>query len=521
MLKRTGMATRNTPILVFVLSEASPVLVQRWIDAGKLPFLGRMAREGCAGTLENCAPLITNQMFADLYTGRRAQHHGIFDFVQKDGDGRFRETNLEMIGCDTLWDVIEQNRRTCGMVNLPLNWPPKSLNGYMISGQDSPSVDRGIASPPDLYDALIRKFGRYHLKDIFPGGRSKRDYLELFPKEIDWQSDVLAELITRHPCDFFMTFFSATAMAQHYFWSDMEGAQKEDRYSDLIESVYRRLDTQLSRLSRLAGPDARIFVVSECGAGPLKAGVNINAWLQNQGLLKYLRPDHDGRYRTRALSAAMGAAKRHLPESIKSFLIRQLPGLKVGAESFMLVSDVDWSKTTAYSRGKEGSIFVNLAGREPNGIIPAEEYSRVVERVAAQLSQLTDPGTGQPAVKKVYRREELYPGCTNPGAPDLTVEWVNSMYMPMEANRRSDQVFGPRWRANMKWPTSGSHRRKGIFFAQGPGIDANFRVNDAQLLDLFPTWLRMLEIPVPDDLPGRALEFCCRDAVRIMEGSAP
>jgi predicted AlkP superfamily phosphohydrolase/phosphomutase len=515
------MPGKSSPILVFVLSEASPVLAQRLIDAGKLPFLGRMARAGCAGTLESCTPQITMKMFADLYTGRRAQQHGIFDCAQRDSHGRFRETNREMIGCDTLWDVIDQNRRTCGMVNLPLTWPPQSLNGYMISGQDSPIVDRCIASPPDLYDALTRKFGRYRLKDIFPGGRSKQDYLQLFPKEIDWQSDVLAELITRHPCDFFMAFFSATAMAQHYFWSDMEGMHTDDPYSDLIASVYRRLDTQLARLAQLAGPEARIFVISECGAGPLKAGVNINAWLQSQGFLQYLRPDHDARYLTRALSAAIGTAKRHLPESIKSFLIRQLPGLKAGAESYMAVSDVDWGTTTAYSRGKEGAIFVNLAGREPNGIVSAEQYSQVVDRIVEQLSQLVDPGTKSPAVKKVHHREELFPGCANPGAPDLVVEWVNGMYMPMEANRQSNQVFGPRWRANMNWPTSGSHRPKGIFFAQGPGIDAGYRVSDAQILDLFPTWLRMLEIPVPGDLPGAVLEFCCRDTVQAMERSAP
>ena len=123
-------------------------------------------------------------------------------------------------------------------------------------------------------------------------------------------------------------------------------------------------------------------------------------------------------------------------------------------------------------------------------------------------------------------------------SPVLAQRWIDAGKLPflgrmarakrnhhcralLEANRQSNQVFGPRWRANMKWPTSGSHRRKGIFFAQGPGIDANYRVNDAQILDLFPTWLRMLEIPVPGDLPGGVLEFCCRDAVQIMEGSAP
>jgi predicted AlkP superfamily phosphohydrolase/phosphomutase len=512
---------RKNPVLVFVLSEASPVLVQKWLDAGKLPFLDGMAQRGCAGTMESGIPLITSQMFADLYTGRRAQQHGIFDFSQKDCHGYFRETNREMIGCETIWDVIEQNHGTCGIVNLPLTWPPKSMNGYMISGQESPVVDRSIASPPELYDALVRRFGRYHLKDIFPGGRGKQDYLELFPREIDRQSAVLAELITRHPCDFFMAFFGATAMAQHYFWSDMDVADEDDPYGRLIESVYRRIDSQLARLAQLAGPDARIFVISECGAGPLESGVNINAWLKGQGFLHYLRPDSDARYRTRALSSAIGVAKKHLPEGIKSILVRQFPGLKASAESYMAVSDIDWSRTTAYSRGKEGTIFVNLAGREPSGIVSTEHYPAVVDRIVEELGRLMDPGTGRPAVSRAYRRDELYPGCTDPGAPDIVVEWVNGRYMPMEANRQSDQVFGPRWRANMKWPTSGSHRRKGILFAQGPGIDAGYRVTDARIADLFPTWLRMLDIPVQGDLPGRVLEFCCRHSAKAMQGAAP
>jgi predicted AlkP superfamily phosphohydrolase/phosphomutase len=514
------MPARNTPILVFVLSEASPVLAQGWINAGKLPFLAQMAQSGCAGTLQSNVPLITAQLFADLFTGQRAQHHGIFDFVQRNSRGRFHEVTREVIGCKTIWDMIDENGRTCGAVNLPLTWPPQTLNGYMISGQDSPTVNRAIASPPDLYDSLTTKLGRYRLKDIFPGGRSKQDYLKLFPEEIDWQSDVLAELITHHPCDFFMAFLGATAMAQHYFWADMDAAERNDPYAGMIESVYQRLDSQLARLARLAGPEARVFVISECGAGPLKSGVNINAWLKHQGFLYYRRSDQSTRFRTRALAAAVDLMKKHLPEGVKSGLIRLLPGLKAGAESYLAVSDVDWSTTTAYSRGKEGCIFVNLAGREPYGIVTADQYPRIIDGVVRQLNQLVDPGTGKPAVKKVYHKDEIYPGCIHAGAPDLIIEWVNGMYMPTEANRRSDQVFGPRWRANMRWPTSASHRTNGIFFAQGPGIDAGYRVNEANTLDLLPTWLRMLDIPIPANLPGRALEFCSRD-YQPVERNAP
>lgn len=72
----------------------------------------------------------------------------------------------------------------------------------------------------------------------------------------------------------------------------------------------------------------------------------------------------------------------------------------------------------------------------------------------------------------------------------------------------------------MNWPTSGSHRPKGIFFAQGPGIEVGYRVESANTLDLLPTWLRMLDIPVPDRLPGRALDFCCRDHFESLNHTA-
>jgi predicted AlkP superfamily phosphohydrolase/phosphomutase len=514
------MPTTNAPILVFVLSEASPVLAQRWIDAGKLPFLARMAQCGCAGALQGNLPFITVQVFADIFTGRRAQHHGVFDFVQRDRRGRFQETDRRTIGCSTLWDIVDRSQRTCGIVNLPLTWPPRPLRGYMISGQDSPVVDRRIASPPELYEQLTRKFGRYRLKDIFPGGRSKEDYLGLFPREIDWQCDVLAELIAARPCDLFMTFFSATAMAQHYFWSDMDAAEKDNPHSSTIESVYRRLDAQLARLARLAGPHARIFVISECGAGPLKYGVDLNAWLHEQGFLKYQHPDSGARFRTRALAAAVSSAKRYLPEAAKSLVAGQFPGLMARAENYLAVAGVDWSKTTAYSRGKEGAIYLNLIGRESDGIVPADQYSRTIAKIAGRLNELRDPETGDTAVNKVYTKDELYPGCTHPGAPDLVIDWMNGRYMPTEVNRRSNQVFGPRWRANMNWPTSGSHRPKGIFFAQGPGIEVGYRVESANTLDLLPTWLRMLDIPVPDRLPGRALDFCCRDHFESLNHTA-
>ena len=502
------------PVFVFVVSEMSPVLVERWVAGGKLPFFARMARTGSAGALRAHFPFVTVQAFADIFTGRRAQQHGIFDYLQRGEDGRFREATRDGIRCDALWDLLERAGRSCGLVNLPLNWPPRELRGYMIAGQDSPVADRTIAAPPALYDALTRKLGRYRLKDIFPGGRHKHDYLALFPEELAWQEALLAELVSEHRCDFFMTFLSAAAMAQHYFWTDMEQAAPGDPYAGLIEAVYRGIDAQLGRLAERAGAGARIFVISECGAGPLKYGVDLNAWLQQNGFLHYRTSAAQTRWRAELVETLLKTAKRHLPERLKSLAARRLPALKAQSESYLAVSEIDWSATCAYSRGKEGAIFVNLAGREPHGsVAPGQPYEDVVARLTQELCRLVDPDTGEAAVVGVHRREELYPGCRHPGAPDLLVEWVDAKYMPTETQRRSaGPVFGPRWRANMRWPTSGSHRDDGIFFAQGPGIEAGHRVADATTLDLLPTWLRMLDVPLPADLPGQVLEYCCGEA---------
>jgi predicted AlkP superfamily phosphohydrolase/phosphomutase len=139
-VKRADMPVRNAPVLVFVLSEASPVLAQRWIDEGKLPFLAQMRRNGSAGALQSNFPFVTLQLFADIFTGRRAQQHGVFDFVQQDARGRFHEVDRNSIRCSALWDFISEGQRSSGLVNCPLTWPPRSLNGYMISGQDSPAT---------------------------------------------------------------------------------------------------------------------------------------------------------------------------------------------------------------------------------------------------------------------------------------------------------------------------------------------------------------------------------------------
>ncbi len=109
----------------------------------------------------------------------------------------------------------------------------------MIAGEDAPGVHPSIAHPPEILKEVQQRFGRYHLKDTFPGGRQKSDYLTLIDTDARAQTDAFAHLLKTRSWDFGLVFFSHTAMCQHYFWADMESNDPANPYRGVVESAYR------------------------------------------------------------------------------------------------------------------------------------------------------------------------------------------------------------------------------------------------------------------------------------------
>lgn len=222
--------TSKSRVLVIGLAEATLDLILPWVEAGYLPTFQRLMEEGVHGPLQSRIPLITPQMWGTIYTGTSANLHGIFDFWQRGDNGRFREITGADLKQQPVWDMLGEDGLSSGIVNMPFTYPPRPIKGYMIAGEDAPGDHRSIAYPPELYDEITSKFGRYRLKDIFPGGREKSDYLTLVEEDIVKRTEVLEYLITHHPTNLFFSFYSATAICQHYFWSDMESGEKDNPY---------------------------------------------------------------------------------------------------------------------------------------------------------------------------------------------------------------------------------------------------------------------------------------------------
>ena len=499
-------------------------LIRPWAEEGTLPGLRRLIDEGASGTVRAAAPLSTPHLWANIFTGVNAGLHGIFDYWQRGQNGRFEQVKSSSLSARPIWEILTDSGLTAAIVNAPLTYPPQPIKGFMISGLDALGSHRSIASPPEVYDGLVNQLGAYEPYAIFPGGKRKRDYLGLLEREVPRLTKAFRYLLEEHEWDFALVYFPHAAVAQHYFWGDMQSQDEDNPYRDLIRNTYEALDAAIAELATAAGADAMVFVVSECGAGPLRYGVNINTWLEREGFVCRTSSTQGsgasgsvvGRLRLAALNSVGGLgvlAKRYLPESAYLWVGRHVSGVKTWAQNYMMNSDIDWKRSQAFSRGKEGNIFINLKGRDYHGIVePGREYENVRDRIISRLSQLKDPDTGEDAVTRVYKGEEMFTGPLASCAPDLVIEWRDAMYMPTEQERDRDRIFVTRWREGMSWPTTGSHRFEGVFLAAGPSIKRSVRV-EASLFDLLPTWLQALGQPLPDGLHGKVIPGLFRDAI--------
>jgi predicted AlkP superfamily phosphohydrolase/phosphomutase len=161
-----------------------------------------------------------------------------------------------------------------------------------------------------------------------------------------------------------------------------------------------------------------------------------------------------------------------------------------------------------------GNIFINLKGREPDGIVePGEEYDRVCTRIKDQLCSLTDPETGENIVERVYRRDELYHGPYVEIAPDLLIAWKDYAYYTSVSHGQEDQsIFGSFLKIDSSEYTHvGTHRLNGVFMASGKLIRSNTRIDSATIYDISPTILYILGLPIPADMDGRVLSAIFRE----------
>jgi predicted AlkP superfamily phosphohydrolase/phosphomutase len=520
------MATPKRKVLIIGLDGATFDLIRPWAKDGELPTFAQLMREGSHGELRSVLPPLTAPAWTTMVTGTNPGKHGLGDFWTRDFKGYdFRLVNASSRARPALWDVVSQHGGQVVVCNVPMTYPPTPVNGVIVSGLDTPGLDVQYTYPPELKQELNAAAGPYRIvgDEWMYGRRRQYEKARMAPfKDLETRFAAANYLLERYPWDFAMIVFTATDGVSHFFWHLMDPQHplydpaNAERYGDTILEVYKRLDGKLAAFLQDLPEDAFLFIVSDHGNGPISdRAIYLNAWLEQKGLLRYRRGSARERWQQllsqqllRVLRAAKDRLYEWLPYHTRIKLEALLPGGGKRIDSLLASAQIDWSKTEAFSEEVRGSIWINLAGRDPQGIVSSgAEYEALCERILSEVHELRDPRTGEPLILRSYRREELYDGPYAHLRPDIVLEPNDTL----QIFRKTDPSHPPTPvrildKADLRRGyTTSQHLMNGILLIHGAGVRCDARLSGVEMQDIAPTVLYAMGLPIPGWMDGQVI----------------
>src|SRR6266404_3961929 len=218
----------KTPkVLIVGLDSATFDLARPWIDEGKLPSLAALMKNGAWGRLASVVPPITPPAWTSFMTGKNPGKHGIFHFVETEPGGyAMNYTNATSRRSPTVWKLLNAAGFSVGTMNIPFTYPPETLDGFQISGMDTPSENSPFIHPLSLRKDLEDHVGKMSLDIRYLGAmsteeRRARVLAELEKLDRQWAA-VALYLLEHRPQDVMMFVFMSIDTVQHYFWQYMD-----------------------------------------------------------------------------------------------------------------------------------------------------------------------------------------------------------------------------------------------------------------------------------------------------------
>jgi predicted AlkP superfamily phosphohydrolase/phosphomutase len=454
-------------VLVIGLDCATPQLVfERWRD--ELPNLRRLTEEGVWGPLESIIPPITVPAWTAMMTSRDPGELGFYGFRNRATHAyeELHTANSTYVRDPTVWDILSQHGKEVVLVAVPQTYPPKAVNGCLVSCFLTPGTDSQYTYPVELKAEVEAVTGGYML-DVDGFRSDDKDQILRQIYEMTEKRFRLIKHLMQRRWDFFMFVEIGVDRIHHGFWKYSDPSHRQyqpgHRFEHAIRDYYRYIDGEIGELLGRLDDDTVVFVLSDHGARSMDGGICINEWLRREGYL-------------------------HLGEEPSSV-------------APLNKNQVDWSRTVAWgSGGYYGRLFLNVRGREPEGVVAPEDYERVREELKAKLEAIPDE-QGRPLNTRIFKPEEIYRECRNI-PPDLII------YFGDLAWRSVGSVGGGAIHTfeNDTGPDDANHAQHGIFIMWDPQRRNGSRhLEGLHLLDCAPTILDVFGLPPAQGMRGRVI----------------
>jgi predicted AlkP superfamily phosphohydrolase/phosphomutase len=440
-------------LLVIGLDCAAPHLVfERFID--RLPNLRELMRKGIYGNLESCDPPITIPAWMAMATGRTPGELGLYGFRHRK-EYSYKDiwiASSRSVKARRLWDYVADMDGSSCIFAVPPSYPPYPIRGCLVSCFITPSTKREYTHPPELRDELERAVGEY-IPDVEFRIEDKKGILKGVYEMTERHLDMVKHLVVNKPWRLFFLVEIGLDRIHHAFWKYFDEEhhlyQPGNEFENVVEDYYAYLDEKVGELLRLLDEETIILVVSDHGAKRMKGAFCINSWLVEEGYLELRKP--------------------------------------VEKISRLEEADVDWSRTIAWGwGGYYARIFINVEGREPQGVIPPEDYEDVREELARRLRGIRGPN-GERWETEVYKPEDLYPECRgNP--PDLMV-YFDDLYWRSAGTMGHGDLYLPE---NDTGPDDAVHDKLGLYIYYDPKRDYGGRRFEMNLYEVAPLILKAM-----------------------------
>jgi len=461
-------------VVVIGLDGFNPDLVERW--KSELPHLAGMEAEGVSGLIASTVPPITPQAWTCAQAGKNPGQIGFWDFTYRDsfvyGEPKLVNSSL-VVRANPLYKRLSEAGRRVAIINVPVSYPPPEIRGgFCITDFMTPNLEKPFTYPPELREKVEKLVGEY----IIDASTANMNYREMdkdLVLERIYNMDaqrfkLLQHFLAERNCDYIFCVIMGTDRMPHlfyrYFDENHVRYDPDPRYMNALKDHYKFCDQSVGEVRSLLGPDTVLIVHSDHSVQRLDGRINLNEWLIQEGYLTL----------------------KERPAQLTPFARCQ----------------VDWAKTKAWATGYTGQLYLNMRGREPQGIVSPGDYHKLLDELIEKLTDIAAQD-GKVLNNKIIKRVEIHSGPYARFGPDLFTIFDEYRY-------NISELVGYEGGALYSYDTTkgaddGGHGPYGYFVMAGAGIPALGRLQGITLLDVAPTVMNLMGFDVPQDMEGKSL----------------
>lgn len=514
------MNEKRSKVIIIGLDGATFDLIGPWVKKGLLPNISKLMKKGSYGYLKSVRPHCTAPAWTSFATGKNPGKHGVFDFVMPSGSLSDLETvTSDSIKSETFYEIVENAGMNCALINLPVSYPPRikgiTITSLMTKGED-------FVFPSELKNKLT-KLNEYRISpdpEISVKGRNSK-YIRDIRKLERTRFECVKDIFELKDWDCFFYLISGSDWIQHRTFGDLLSGNSKQNSEPL--KAFKEFDEYIGWFVENLPQNTNLLLMSDHGFMIRPYIFYINTWLKKCGYLSITKGEAS-RIAPTIKAKERQSVRRGLdfvPSEKLIKLLHKFPWLKNSAiigfrtlkkflpiDKTLAIGTANLDATSVFNT-REGTwgVYINDSKRFLNGTVDEETYPEIRNEIKEKLVKLRNPYTGKKVLKNVQFSEDVYSGPYTRKAPDVVFQ---SDFHQIDSIITHDVYTFRKGNHN-------GHSPLGILISYGPDIKKATKIRSTSLLDLAPTILHILNLPVVDDMDGNVIKDIFHKRSKILK----